>query len=83
MDNFQHYSDKEYHNIREFGHYFPMTLAQSEKVFPKQTRMRKILEGLRAKGVLLFVNSNSHYEYLDYIFRCSFGEVRLFLFGNI
>ena len=75
MDNFLHYNDKLYKSIKDFGNYYPTALPQKEKLFVKQTRMRKVLEGLKAKGKYLFVNSNSHYEYLSEIFEYEFGKV--------
>ena len=62
--NYKHFDTKEYIHIDKYGYVFKALKQNIEKIIYKQTKMLEMLKILKSKGISLFINSNSHYEYV-------------------
>jgi len=70
---YTHYSGDVHHPTKVYGYYFKEAVENIEKITYKQERMKKILMSLRAKGKILFLASNSHFEYINVLMSYTFG----------
>ncbi len=73
MANYAHYNDKTYHSVKEYGKFFPEAVNKIADVIYKQDKMLQTLKHLKEKGKILFIASNSHYEYVNILMEHAFG----------
>jgi len=71
--NYAHYNDQTYHSVKEYGKFFPETINKIADVIYKQDKMLQTLKHLKEKGKILFLASNSHYEYVNILMEHAFG----------
>jgi hypothetical protein len=72
--NYIHYNDKEVKSIQDYGKFFPEVLRNPEKYIQPQPELFSILSELKSKGKKLFLATNSHAEYCEFILKATLGE---------
>jgi len=83
VSNYVHYNLTQYFSVTKFGFFFPAAIEQIDTIIPKQDRMLEILKQLRAKGIVLFLVTNSHVEYLEYLMDHAYGKEWRHLFAIV
>jgi len=72
--NYHHYTKDKYTPICSYGYYFKAVIDNLDKAVYKQDKMLQILKNLKAKGKILFLVSNSHYEPVEILMDYAFGK---------
>ena len=67
LKNYVNYDDTKCYDLKEFGHYFPIIAENPEMYIEKRDDYRDMLQNLRNKGKRLFLATNSHVDYAEFI----------------
>jgi len=78
--NYSNCNEEIYHPILEFGHYYKSVLQNMKKVLHEQTNMLNALKTLKEKEKVLFLVSDSHYEYVGALMDHVYGKEWLSIF---
>lgn len=81
--NYAHYNKDIYHPVHTYGNMFPELITNIDKIIYKQDKMKEMLNILKARGKILFICSNSHYEFVNYLMEYAFGKDWLKLFDFV
>jgi len=68
------WSDTTYTPIADYGNYYRELIQNPGKYAYKQDKLKEMLQSLKAKGKVLFIASNSHYEYLKLMMEYTYGK---------
>lgn len=60
--------------MASYGTYYPQVIKNPELYIKKREDVKRLLMKLREKGKKLFILTNSHYDYCDFIMTTSFGK---------
>lgn len=74
FQNYIHFNDKEVKPISTYGLFFPAILKNPLKYIQPQPELAIILTQLRNAGKKLFLATNSHSEYADFIMTTTLGK---------
>ena len=66
-------SDRNVLPANTYGRFFPEMFANPTKYIVQQPEMREVIQKLRDQGKVLFVGTNSHWEYMELIMSTTLG----------
>lgn len=67
------YANKKINFIADFGTFFPALVKNPLKYIRKSGDFKEVLQRLKAKGVKIFLATNSHHEFSNLIMSTSIG----------
>jgi len=77
------WSDTDYTPIATYSAYYRALIEDPGKYAYKQDKLKEMLRSLKAKGKVLFIASNSHYEYVTHMMEFAYGKDWLELFDFV
>lgn len=74
LKNYVHFDKDKVYRIGEYGHFFPAICKEPAKYIQHREDYREMLQKLRDMGKKLFLATNSHAEYTEFIMTQSIGK---------
>ena len=68
------YWTSDVHPIANYGTFYPEIVKNPERFIQPQPELKSVLSELKSNGVLLFLATNSHTEYLDVTMSTTLGK---------
>ena len=72
--NYNHYNDDIYKSIKDVGFYYKSILEEKERYLVRHDNMLEALKALKAQKKVLFLVSDSHYEFVDTLMGYAYGK---------
>ncbi|KAL4501435.1 hypothetical protein ABPG72_021242 [Tetrahymena utriculariae] len=81
--NYQHFDQHKVFPINQYGRFFRQISENPGLYMFKQNQFRTTLENLKSQGKVLFIVTNSHYEFMNLTMTYSYGEDWMNIFDFI